>query len=189
LQINPDDLRRHYASLSDEALLEIDPQTLSEVAQRCYDDELSQRSLSSEIQDLDTGPQPDWIGDAACACSFASYPGDTSVSQAETARQALVAAGILCHVAGQRIDESRYEPSLRYEYNIMVPGSFNLQAASVLDKEIFNPKIEADWKVHLEMLSDEDLRALTPETICAGLVDRANRLKRVYDEEIARRNL
>ena len=32
-----------------------------------------------------------------------------------------------------------------------------------------------------------ELRVLDPEVICAGLLDRAKRLKRVYAEEIARR--
>ena len=36
-------------------------------------------------------------------------------------------------------------------------------------------------------LSDEELRALNPEDICAGLLDRVERLTRVYTEEIARR--
>ena len=205
MQINTDDLRRYYASLSDEALLELDRDSLTEVAQRCYDDELAQRKLSSadaessatshvavtldqadgggEIQDIDTGSKPDWLGDAACACSFESFPGDTSASDAENASEVLLSAGIPCHIATKKIDDSRYE------YSVMVPGALNLAAASVLDKEIFNPKVEADWKVHLEMLSNEDLRALNSETICAGLVDRVNRLRRVYDEEIARRKL
>ena len=77
---------------------------------------------------------------------------------------------------------------LQYEYSVMVPGALILEATSVLDREIFNPKAEAEWRIHFEMLSDEDLRALT-ETICAGLLDRVKRLKRAYDQEIARRKL
>ena len=212
MQVNPDDLRHYYDSLTDEALQQIDRATLTEVAQQCYDDELAQRKISSrgaegpvgshaavtrldqddggvEIDgefDSDAGPKPAWLDDAACACSFASVPGDTSAADA---REVLLAAGIPCHVAEQRIDKARYEPALRNEYSVMVPGALNLKAISVLDKEIFNPKLEADWKVHLETLSDEDLRAMNSETICAGLLDRMNRLKRAYDEEIARRKL
>ena len=43
MQINLEDLRRHYASLSDEALREIDRSELVELAQQCYDQELAQR--------------------------------------------------------------------------------------------------------------------------------------------------
>ena len=211
LQINPDDLRHYYASLSDEALVELDRTALTEMAQRCYDDELAQRKLSpqdaegsvgshaadtlvdetdGEVDgefDLDTGPKPDWLDDAACACSFAYLPGDISADDAENARAVLSAAGIPCYVALQKIDKPRYEPALRYEYSVMVPGALNLEATSVLDREIFNPKVEADWKVHLETLSDEDFRVLNSESICAGLLDRMNRLKRAYDQEIKRR--
>ena len=98
-----------------------------------------------------------------------------------------MAAGIPCHVAEQKIAKALYAPEVQYVYAVMVPGVLNLAAISVLDKEIFNPKVEADWKVHLETLSDEDLRALNSETICAGLLDRMNRLKQAYDQEIARR--
>jgi hypothetical protein len=214
LRVNPDDLRHYYDSLSDEALLELDRATLTEVARQCYDDELAQRKLNSrdsespvsshaavtppgkedggvEIDDeyhYDTGPKPDWLDDAACACSFSYIPGDVSADDAQKAHAALLAAGIPCYVAEQKIERARYEPELRYEYAVMVPGARNLAAISVLDKELFNPKVEADWKIHLETLSDEDLRALNSETICAGLLDRMNRLKRVYGQEIARRS-
>ena len=69
----------------------------------------------------------------------------------------------------------------------MVPGALSLQATGVLDVEIFNPQLEASWRTHFEALSDEELHALNSEIICAGLLDRMKRLKRVYDEEIARR--
>ena len=210
MQVNPDDLRHYYDSLSDEALRQLDRATLTEVAQQCYDDELAQRRLSSrnvessvDLQaavtqqdqedggvevdgefDSDAGPKPAWLDDAACACSFASVPGDTSAADA---REVLLAAGIPCHVAEQKIAKALYAPEVQYVYAVMVPGALNLKAISVLEKEIFNPKLEADWKVHLETLSDEDLRALNSETICAGLLDRMNRLKHAYDQEIARR--
>ena len=93
MQVNPDDLRHYYDSLSDDALLELDRATLTVVAQQCYDDELAQRKLSSrnaessvdshaavtqpdqgdagvEIDDefdIDAQPTPDWLDDAACA--------------------------------------------------------------------------------------------------------------------------
>jgi predicted RNase H-like HicB family nuclease len=42
----------------------------------------------------------------------------------------------------------------------------------VLDREIFNPEVEAEWAAHFQALSDEELHALSPEAICAGLQDR-----------------
>ena len=43
---DPDELRRYYASLSDDALLEIERNDLTEVAQACYDAELAERGLN-----------------------------------------------------------------------------------------------------------------------------------------------
>jgi hypothetical protein len=71
----------------------------------------------------------------------------------------------------------------------MVPGKLNMRATSVLDREIFNAEFEANWKTHLEALSDEELRAMNPEVAFCGLFDRIERVNRVYEEEVARRRL
>lgn len=68
----------------------------------------------------------------------------------------------------------------------MVPAAFTLKATSILDKEIFNLQIEADWRIHLESLTDTELAALNPDVICAGLFDRIGRLKKSYDETKSR---
>ena len=70
---------------------------------------------------------------------------------------------------------------------MLVPAALNLKAISVLDKEVFNPDMEADWRAHFGALSDEELLALKPEIICAGLLDRVARLTRAYSEEMTRR--
>jgi len=198
VQINLEDLRHHYASLSDEGLLEIDRDELTEIARRCYDEEVEQRQLTApdatqeeadyqeearEAVKLDTGDKPDWLEDAACACSFASDPNGDSSSEVENARDALQAGGIPCHVLFHREDPPRVDPRPALCIRVMVPGALNLQATSMLDKEIFNPGIEADWRAHLEALSDDELRALNTEIICAGLLDRIKRLRRAYDDE------
>jgi hypothetical protein len=71
----------------------------------------------------------------------------------------LEAAGIPCHLSVHEIEpEAPVDDSpQRYEH-----------ATSVLDQEIFNPEVEADWTAHFQALSDEELRALGPEVICAG---------------------
>ena len=69
----------------------------------------------------------------------------------------------------------------------MAPAPLTLKATSILDKEIFNPQIEADWRIHLESLTDTELAALNPDVICAGLLDRIARLKRRYNDEVSRR--
>lgn len=212
MRIDPQDLRRQYASLSDEALLALNRNDLIEVAQRCYDDELASRGLARrravkssiardheatpqvhavdavEFDDGD-GSQPAWFEEAACACTFVANPGSDAAAQAANAREALKSAGIPCEISQEQIDPDDGDSPPRYEYRVMVPGALNLWATSVLDKEIFNPELEAEWMTHLEALSSEELRALTPEKICAGFLDRAERLRKAYEDEIARRKL
>ena len=189
MQIDPEEFRRHYASLSDEGLRELDRSELTGVAQKCYDEEVAVRDLSP--QQVETSAPPDWIGESACACTFLSFPGSFSASDAANARAVLEAAGIPCHISVDEIGpEAPVDDSpLRYEYRLMVPGALNLHATSVLDREIFNLEVEADWATHFQALSDEELHALSPEVICAGLEDRITRLKRAYSAEMARREL
>ena len=57
------------------------------------------------------------------------------------------------------------------------------------EKKIFNPEIEAQWRTHLEALSDEEFRAITPRLAYGGLFDRLERVVRAYEDEMARRGL
>ena len=195
MQVTPDELRRYYASLSDEMLLEIDPASLTDAARRCYESEFAKRDLSPDDGPLPAEEyieesfevEPDWMEYAACPCSFTAVPGSNHAHDAERAREVLRAAGIPCHLSVAS-PEPRHEEVHRFdEYRALVPASLNLKAISVLDKEIFNADLEADWRAHFAELSDEELRALNPEIICAGLLDRVERLKCAYTDEIARR--
>ena len=70
----------------------------------------------------------------------------------------LRAAGIPCHITLNEIEEPPKAASrVRSEYCLMVPGALNLNATSVLDRDLFNAEQEADWRSHLEALSDEEL--------------------------------
>jgi hypothetical protein len=100
----------------------------------------------------------------------------------------LHAAGIPCCIVTEKIEEPASEPVTHTLYKVTVPGGENLHAVSVLDREIFNAELEAEWRTHFEELSDEEFRALSLDDLCGGLQDRIDRLKRVYAEEIARRN-
>ena len=63
---DPEYLRRHYASLSDEALLEMDRSELVETAQKCYDDELQRRKLLLQPGSLpDVEEKPEWLDEAS----------------------------------------------------------------------------------------------------------------------------
>ncbi len=197
MQIKAEDIRRHYESLSDEALLEIDPTELTEVARQCYQTEMEKRGLTEDAPPAgeewatddeaieDTGVDPDWLEHASCPVSYRAVPGSNHAADVSRARDVLTDAGIPCHVSVIPPDPnsgSHYD-----EYQILVPAGLNLKAVSVLDCEIFNPDMEADWSAHFAQLSDDELKALKPEVICAGLLDRAQRLKRVWQDEISHR--
>jgi len=206
MRINPEDFRRHYAMLSDEALFSLNRGELIEMAQACYDEEVARRKaarnradegqddsfspeeLSEEDEfDIDA-PSPDWMEDAACACTFTVNPGAANPPDLAKVRSVLLAAGIPCHITMNEVEEPPKTASrIRHEYCLMVPGALNLNATSVLDRDLFNAEQEADWRSHLEALSDDELRKLNPQVFCAGLLDRAARLKKAYEDEVTRR--
>jgi hypothetical protein len=189
MSIDPNQYRRHYDSLSDEALLEINPNDLNDEAQACHAEEIERRGLTSNTAAPDADEEsPEWLDEAACACTFAGYQGDNSAAEAETAREILVNAGIPCFIT-TREAETPAGSRTHYDYSVMVPGALNLQATSLLDRAIFNVQLEDDWRIHFEALSDDQLNALSPEVICAGLRDRVTRLERVYQEELEKRRL
>jgi hypothetical protein len=200
MQIDLESLRRHYGSLSDDELLAVERDELTDAAQKCFDEEVERRGLA-EAQESEAVPDevayegaismagvdPDWLQDAACACSFVSQPGGSAATDAENAREVLQDAGIPCQVSTVEVASSTGDRPAQYEYRVMVAGALSLKAASILDKEVFNPQLEADWRTHFASLSDLELGALNPDVICAGLADRIVRLKRAYNDEISRR--
>jgi len=199
MQPDSEDLRRYYASLSDDALLEIERGDLTPIAQSCYDSELAKRRIdplpdTPEIRhddpfdDADDGEiavGPDWLADAACASSFESSPGNDVAPDVDEARSLLEAAGIPCHAVTREVDPRGDHH--QYSYDLMVPAALNLRAVSVLDRDFFNPRLESEWRTHFEDLSDKELRALDLEDLTSGMRDRVERLTNAYKEELARR--
>ena len=200
MRINLDDLRRHYASLSDEALREVDRDSLVDIARQCFDLELARRDLpkrakaepairaeSPDRSHFGSTGAPEWLAEAACACAYPAYPG-RDASDAKKAHDVLENAGIPSYLELRKVEPDAY-PLPDSEYRLMVPAEFNLQAASVLNKEIFNEQIVEGWRTHLGALSDDELLASRKEELFEGLLDRVDRMSRAYDEEIARRRL
>jgi hypothetical protein len=64
-----------------------------------------------------------------------------------------------------------------------------LWATSVLERDIFNPEFEEDWRTHLEALSDQEIRVLNPKAAFCGLFDRIERVTKAYNQELARRGI
>jgi hypothetical protein len=200
MQIDLEHLREQYASFSDEALAEINPADLIEDARRIYDEEISRRQLdvdgtSAEADEEDAefsldADDPDWLADAAEVFSEAVLPGRARASEAVNAHDALVAAGIPCHLEMAEISsDSDSSPAPTSRWRVLVPGQLNLYASNILDRDIYNHAFEAEWKTHLEAFSDEELRAMNPQVVFCGLFDRLERAKSGYAAELARRKL
>jgi hypothetical protein len=198
-------LRKHYASLSDEALEDINRADLVAAAQQCLDEELKRRDLDSSrysTPSYKTGPdgddddaeefdEPDWLEDGAVVYSNTVYSASAPAPDAANAREVLEAAGIPCHMElfelPEEVDDGAPRPT--HQWRVMVPGQLNLRATSVLDRDIFNLDFETEWRAHLEAFSDKELRAMSPQKVFCGLFDRIERATRAYNEEIARRKL
>lgn len=210
MQLDPEYLRQHYASLSDEALLAVDRADLVETAQTVFDLEVGRRKLQSAVPtrpdsleedpgadeaefDGEThgaGAEPGWLEEAAEIHSWAVKSATEDAPAAAIARDELEAAGIPCYLELCEIPpEKSLLPYGTHRWRLMVPGAVSMRAISVLERALFNPEFEAGWKAHLETLSDEELRALNPQAALCGLFDRIARVNRAYDEEVARRKL
>jgi hypothetical protein len=201
LRVSDDELGKYYESLSDEALREINPADLTEGARKWYEREVAKRRpvrapVPPPVDDDDGEElepeepfevEPDWLEHAECACAYSNAPGLTHASDAAHARDVLLAAGIPCHLS--EVDAEPGNDYTRYgEFRVLVPAPLYLKALSVLDQEIFNDEIETNWRTHLATLSAKELQGLDPDDLCAGMVDRAERLMRAYHEEVDRRN-
>ena len=201
------ELGRYYASITDEELLALNRDDLTETAQVIYDLELARRELNKNpSSEEETGvnsesfkqadalisgesPDPNWLQNAACVCSFVASPGNSAEERASRSQTALQAAGIPSCLRVTR-DSEDGEPSPNYAVlNIMVPVALALHAASMLDRDFLNEEFETEWRAQLNMLPDEDLLALDPAIFCAGLLDRVSRMRKAYAEEMSKREL
>ncbi|MEO8098900.1 MAG: hypothetical protein ABI811_14455 [Acidobacteriota bacterium] len=198
MTLDYEDFRKHFAGLSDEALEEIDRDELVELAQQAYDEAIAERGIDLEIKHIEkrswsadseevpleeTPHEADWMEHSVAAASWSLFAGNSHTPEAAEARSALEAVGIPCELVRNEPEEPGALPILE----LRVPGKLSLQAISVLDQEIFNPQMVADWQVHFESLTDEELRAVNPAMLVAGLLDRAQRMKQAYEDELARR--
>jgi hypothetical protein len=194
MQLNPEFLRQHYAAMSDEELQEVDRADLVEAARRIFDEEFASREspgpapVRPTMAPRQEEVEPDWLEDAAEAYSSYARPGTTDPSEGSVdARDALEAAEIPCHL--ELHEEPDEGQQFRYRWRVLVPGKMLHRATSVLDRDIFNEEFEHQWKSHLEMLTDEELRVMEPQYAFCGLYDRLERVNRAYDEELERRRM
>jgi len=207
MRIDRRELGRHYSSLTDEELLSMRRDDLTSTAQVIYDLEIARRELGEkladeeEIEKTDKGlegvnelldseyPEPEWLDSALCVCYFDISPGNNSMERASLAQSVLHNAGIQSHLALVRETPPDGSGPERTSANVMVPIGLTLHASSILERDLFNEEHETEWQTQLNAYSDKDLLALDPDIFCAGPLDRAARMKKVYASEMAKRKL
>ena len=133
MQIDPEDFKRHYALLSDDALLEIDRDELVEVARPYYDAELAERKLAqpeTEESTLSADSSDDALSPAEDGPQLVAT--FLSVDEANFARGLLQSAEIPCSLENEHGAQWAGNGALR----LMVPASTYDRACEILEFEI-----------------------------------------------------
>ncbi|HEV8040430.1 MAG TPA: DUF2007 domain-containing protein [Bryobacteraceae bacterium] len=129
LEIDPEQLRRQYAELSDEGLLSIDRNDLTELAQHCYDAEVASRGFDTESSQ--EAEQPD--EELVLVETF------LSAEDANLGRALLHSAEIPAYLENELSSAWTGAGGLR----LMVPTSFLEQAKEVLEARISEEELIA----------------------------------------------
>ncbi len=188
MSFDAESLRRHYASLTMEALSELNPADLVPEASAILAAELAQRSAAPILTFASDAPPP-WFETAALACSYPNEPGVAESPEALEAVKYLNSAVVPTYLSVAPAPSDDEGENIFQDFLIYVPGHLSLKAASVLAVNIFNPRLEETWRTQLESIADDQLSSSAPQIVCAGMQDRIDRFTRSYDDELARRGL
>ncbi len=131
MQIEPDEFRRRYEELSDEALLEIDRKDLTDLALSYYDAEVARRGLDSGVAAESGQPNPEM--DLVPVATF------LSLTEANFGRDLLRAAEIPAYFENELTSTQTGDDALR----LMVPASLLEQAEEILEAEISDEELLA----------------------------------------------
>lgn len=150
MQIDPEDFKRHYALLSDDALLEINPDELVDAARPYYDAELAERELA--LPEAEDGGLPHPSDDA---------PGQTedglqllatflSLEEANFARGLLQSADIPSTFENEQAVWAGIG-----ELRLMVPAAAYDRAREILETEISEEDLIAQAEAEAEASEDD----------------------------------
>ena len=135
MNFDPQELRRHYESLTDEALLEIDPSDLTPLANQVLETELATRNLLEEDDpDPEEIPAEDLPEPTTPQEELVIVATFTSPSDARLAVSLLRSGQIPCG-----LDQAKFSP----EINLMVPASLAEEAKEVLNSEVSDDDLAA----------------------------------------------
>lgn len=157
MDVTAEDFRRHYELLSDEALLEVDPGELVQLARDCHAEEVARRGLTD-------APEVETTGDAAGQPEAAVAAEDELIciveydymDEADLARGLLEASEITASLES--------EPGV---VRLMVPPAsaeqaLRLLAAPLSDEELAAQAEAAGFEADSELEGDEEPEELNP---------------------------
>ena len=136
MQLNPDDLRKQFDRLSDEALLEVDRDDLVDLAREIYDAELSARGLGRHAEKAPVvSGEPELVPVAV----FMLNP-----AEAQIARALLEAAEIPCYLENEyTLNADRFLTGVVGGERLLVPPDFLDRAREVLASSISDEDLAA----------------------------------------------
>jgi hypothetical protein len=142
VNVTADDFRRHYAQLSDAALLSVNLEQLSDTARQVYDREVASRGLGIPVQPESQPAMPDHQkrpeDDLVQIATFV-YPNDAKFARAE-----LEAEEIPCFVGNERtLDVDWFLTNVLGGYKLMVPAAHAERARAILDSRVSDDELEA----------------------------------------------
>ena len=151
MKADPEDFRRLYSSLNDEALLAIDRDELVPTAQQVYDTELSTRGLDAPVEEAEPAPTQNGLGENLVEIAAFDNPSEASV-----ARSLLRIAEIPCMLSTD-LPLTGTILNVATDVRLYVPPEFAEQAIEVLDHEISEEELAAQAEAAALLEEEEEL--------------------------------
>jgi Putative prokaryotic signal transducing protein len=151
MKADPEDFRRLYSSLNDDALLAIDRDELVPTAQQVYDAELSTRGLDAPAEEEEFAPTQNAFGENLVEIASFDNPSEASV-----ARSLLRIAEIPCMLSTD-LPLTGSILNVATDVRLYVPPEFVDQANEVLDHEISEEELAAQAEAAALLEEEEEV--------------------------------
>ena len=135
MEVTLDDFRKHFALLSDEALLETNRDELVETAQHCYDEEVARRGLNApEAAEERPQAQPTHEPEGGPMVLLATYI---------IPEEASFARGLLQSAEIPFMMENELAPLGGFQIQLLVPAEYEGDAREILESELTEEELAA----------------------------------------------
>ena len=155
MQTDREDFIQHFSELGDQALLEVKRDDLVEVAQACYDEEVSRRGISAPPEAVtadETEVEPSHETPAMVVAGEYQDPGE-----ADLARALLQGAGIGAMLLNERMAGMLNIPLTPGTYHLLVPVEAEDEALEILASEISEEDLAAQAEAAGEVEESEEV--------------------------------